>query len=248
MRIETVHYFTSKEQEFVDLLTEIGTSKNVANILVFLANVPQATSRDIERGTGLRQPDVSTAVKELMVKSWVREETINAGRGRPNKFFELAMPMTGIVQVLEEEKKAAAKAQLELLGRIREFSQSTSPEVRISDEPPAGALKARMPLIEFTPEEEAAFIRLLNLGIKERPATVVSFLTRVPKSSIRDISNATGLSEPSVVTALLDLKAKGWIGHKRIVEGNIRRKVYSMSVSVKDIIYLLGKENLAQGR
>jgi uncharacterized short protein YbdD (DUF466 family) len=33
-------YFTEKEEEFVKLLIEIGTKKNVAKILVFLVNIP----------------------------------------------------------------------------------------------------------------------------------------------------------------------------------------------------------------
>ena len=63
MKQENVQYFTEKEEAFVDLLIEIGTKKNVAKLLVFLANMPEATSRAIERGTDLRQPDVSIAMK-----------------------------------------------------------------------------------------------------------------------------------------------------------------------------------------
>jgi predicted transcriptional regulator len=59
MRTENVMYFTEKEEEFANLLIEIGTKRNVAKVLVFLANTPEATSRAIERGTDLRQPEVS---------------------------------------------------------------------------------------------------------------------------------------------------------------------------------------------
>ena len=51
MRTENVMYFTEKEEEFANLLIEIGTKRNVAKVLVFLANTPEATSRAIERGT-----------------------------------------------------------------------------------------------------------------------------------------------------------------------------------------------------
>lgn len=56
MLTKTIQLFTEKEEEFVNLLIEIGTKRTIAKVLVFLANVPKATSREIERGTDLRQP------------------------------------------------------------------------------------------------------------------------------------------------------------------------------------------------
>ncbi len=69
MRTESVMYFTEKEEEFANLLIEIGTKRNVAKVLVFLANTPEATSRAIERGTDLRQPEVSIAMRYLIEQS-----------------------------------------------------------------------------------------------------------------------------------------------------------------------------------
>ena len=58
MVTQNVMYFTDKEVEFVHLLVNIGIQRTVATVLVFLANTTGATSRDIERGTDLRQPEV----------------------------------------------------------------------------------------------------------------------------------------------------------------------------------------------
>jgi predicted transcriptional regulator len=55
--------FTDREEEFVNLLIRVGTRKAVALLLVFLARKPKATSLEIERGTDLRQPEVSIAIK-----------------------------------------------------------------------------------------------------------------------------------------------------------------------------------------
>ena len=72
MRTENVMYFTEKEEEFANLLIEIGTKRNVAKVLtVFLANTPEATSRAIERGTDLRQPEVSIAMRYLIEQNWI---------------------------------------------------------------------------------------------------------------------------------------------------------------------------------
>ena len=70
MRTESVQYFTEREEEFVSLLIGIGIKKHVAALLVFLANVPETSSRSIERGTDLRQPEVSIAMRYLMDRGW----------------------------------------------------------------------------------------------------------------------------------------------------------------------------------
>ena len=62
---KTIQIYSEKEEEFVRLLTSIGTQKNVAKLLVYLGKMEQATSRDIEHGTDLRQPEVSVAMKYL---------------------------------------------------------------------------------------------------------------------------------------------------------------------------------------
>jgi predicted transcriptional regulator len=54
--------FTDKEENFVNLLIDIGTRKKITRVLVYLANTPEATSREIERDTDLRQPEVSTSI------------------------------------------------------------------------------------------------------------------------------------------------------------------------------------------
>ena len=122
MRTENVQYFTEKEEAFVNLLIDTGTKKNVAKLLVFLANTPEATSRSIERGTDLRQPEICIAVKYLTDQGWIKEhEKSSENKGRPQKVYQLAMPMTKIIGCIEEVKKKEAKNQLALVGKLREY-------------------------------------------------------------------------------------------------------------------------------
>ncbi len=122
MRTESVQSFTEKEEAFVDLLIEIGIKKNVAQLLVFLANTPEATSRSIERGTDLRQPEVSLAMKYLADHGWIKEhEKSSENKGRPQKVYQLAMPMTKIMGCIEDEKEKEANNQLVLIGKLREY-------------------------------------------------------------------------------------------------------------------------------
>jgi predicted transcriptional regulator len=122
MRQEIVHYFTDKEEQFVNLLIEIGIRKNVAKMLVFLANKPTATSREIERGTDLRQPEVSMAIRYLIEQGWVNTEGISSDRkGRPNKNYSLAVPVKEIMTAIEKQKKNEANNQLTLVRKMRDY-------------------------------------------------------------------------------------------------------------------------------
>ena len=122
MRTENVTYFTEKEEEFANLLIETGTKKNVAKVLVFLANIPEATSRVIERGTDLRQPEVSIAMHYLTDQGWIRiRESKAESKGRPVKIYELAKPITDIMDSIEKENKEKATNQLKLIKKLRDF-------------------------------------------------------------------------------------------------------------------------------
>jgi len=121
MRQENVIYFTEKEEEFANLLIKIGTRKNIARVLVFLEKTPEATSRTIERGTDLRQPEISMAMKYLMAHGWIRSrESSGERKGRPRKIYDLAKPIQEIMDCIENEKKIEAGNQLALVQKLRE--------------------------------------------------------------------------------------------------------------------------------
>ncbi|MFA6332338.1 MAG: ArsR family transcriptional regulator [Methanoregula sp.] len=122
MRTETIQYFSEKEDEFVNLLIDIGTKKNVATLLVFLANVPDTSSRSIERGTDLRQPEVSIAMKYLIDRGWVTmKDDLPGHKGRPKKIYHLALPITEIMDSIEEEKKSEVRDQLALIRKVQDY-------------------------------------------------------------------------------------------------------------------------------
>src|SRR5208337_4258739 len=122
MRHESVQYFTDKEEEFADLLIEIGMKKNVATVLVFLASTSEATSRAIERGTDLRQPEVSIAMRYLIDQNWISSRESKAeSKGRPMKVYELAKPITEIMDNIEKEKKKEANNKLALIKKLRVY-------------------------------------------------------------------------------------------------------------------------------
>ena len=122
MKSKNVLYFTQREEEFADLLTKIGTKRNVSKVLVYLANTPEATSRDIERGTDLRQPEVSIAMAAMMEQKWVESRENKAeNKGRPVKIYKLALPISEILDSIERDKRNEANNQLKMIKQLRDY-------------------------------------------------------------------------------------------------------------------------------
>src|SRR5438046_10744657 len=83
-----------RDESLVDLLVRTGMSKNIAKTLVFLSKRDETTSVEIEKATGLRQPEVSMAMQELRRRRWVEARDIKKeGQGRPGHAYGLAVPL-----------------------------------------------------------------------------------------------------------------------------------------------------------
>jgi predicted transcriptional regulator len=122
MRSKNVLYFTQREEEFANLLIRIGIRRNMAKVLVYLAHTNEATSRDIERGTDLRQPEVSIAMAQMIEQRWVENRESKAdNKGRPVKIYRLAMPIGEIMDIIETEKRNEAQNQLILIQQLRNY-------------------------------------------------------------------------------------------------------------------------------
>ncbi len=120
MRPEKIMVFTQKEEEFAGLLVSLGIKRNIAKVLVYLASIPEATAREIERGTDLRQPEVSIAMHRLIKENWVDSRESKAeSKGRPVKIYRLSCPISEIVDAIEEEKRQETEKQQDIMQRLR---------------------------------------------------------------------------------------------------------------------------------
>lgn len=120
MRSKNVHYFTQREEDLANLLMQTGLRRNVARIFVYLAIVPEATSRDIERGTDLRQPEVSLAMSLLMEKGWISTREIRTeNKGRPVKMYSLSSPVNEVITLMETDKKEELERHVSILHRFK---------------------------------------------------------------------------------------------------------------------------------
>jgi predicted transcriptional regulator len=94
-----------ERDEFASILMKVGLKRNVAKVLTYLAGVAEATSREIEMGSDLRQPEVSIAMREIRKLDWISErDEKNPGKGRPYRIYKLNRSLPEIINYLEGEK------------------------------------------------------------------------------------------------------------------------------------------------
>jgi predicted transcriptional regulator len=118
-----IRVLDEKDFEFIETLQSLGVSKGVATLIAFLASVNEATSREIEMGTGLRQPEVSIAMKTLRENKWVDEREVKAeGKGRPMKIYSLNMPLDKIIEYYENKKKSESAQVALAIQKLREMT------------------------------------------------------------------------------------------------------------------------------
>jgi len=112
--------FDERDVEVVDTLRSLGVPRKVSNMIAYLANVKEATSREIERGSDLRQPEVSIALRTLRKNKWVEERIVKSeGTGRPMKVYKLSTPIEDVIRYYEEIKVKEASKAMESIQKLK---------------------------------------------------------------------------------------------------------------------------------
>lgn len=113
-----------RDEQAVELLVRTGLAKNVARALVFLSTREETTSVEIEKATGLRQPEVSIAMQELRRRKWVEKRDLKKeGKGRPVHAYRLAFPFDDIVDEIAREEKRKIE---EIQGTVRQLKRQAT--------------------------------------------------------------------------------------------------------------------------
>ena len=124
MKSLSVNVLDKADEEFADTLIEFGLKRNVAKVLTYLKNVKDVTSRDLEMGSDLRQPEVSIAMRELEELGWIGErEEKKPGKGRPYKIYKLETNIDSIIEHLESQKKKESQAMMASIKRLKELTK-----------------------------------------------------------------------------------------------------------------------------
>ena len=111
-----------KDLEFVSALRSINVPRNVASLITYLSNVDEATSREIEMGTKLRQPEVSIAMRTLRNNNWIEERDVKVGgKGRSMKVYKLNVPIGEIIKHYEEQKNSESAQATQAIQRLKKM-------------------------------------------------------------------------------------------------------------------------------
>ena len=109
-----------EREEFASILMKVGLKRNVARVLTYLAGVDEATSREIEMGSDLRQPEVSIAMREIRKLDWISErDEKNPGKGRPYRIYKLNKSLPEIISYLEGEKAKESEMVLKQIEKLK---------------------------------------------------------------------------------------------------------------------------------
>lgn len=94
-----------QDEKAIRLFEELGMPRNLAKTLLYVSQVDECRSLDIEHKTNLRQPEVSIAMQKLMKKGWIKKRDLRKkGKGRPVHIYRLNSPLDKILKDFEQEK------------------------------------------------------------------------------------------------------------------------------------------------
>jgi len=124
MKELSIQVMGEHEHEIAELLQGLGLPKIISRTIACLSSTTEMTSRDLEAAAGIRQPEVSAAMRVLRANKWIseREEKKKTGKGRPVKVYKLGVPLHQIVELLERDKLESNKETMTDIQRLRELA------------------------------------------------------------------------------------------------------------------------------
>ena len=115
-----------KDERAVELFTDLGMPRNLAKTLMFISQVAECKSAEVEQGADLRQPEVSVAMQEMRRRGWAEKRDLKKkGKGRPVHIYTLTKKLPEILNTFEQEKmkqvETIRKDLTDLQGMIKEY-------------------------------------------------------------------------------------------------------------------------------
>ena len=105
MKDRKIHNLSPQDKKIVKVFSGLGMPKNLAKTLMYISQVSECRSAEIEHGANLRQPEVSVAMQILQDKGWVsRRDLKKKGKGRPVHLYSLTSSIDEIVKKFEKDK------------------------------------------------------------------------------------------------------------------------------------------------
>ncbi len=98
--------------------------RSVAYTLVYIRNKGEITSVEIERETGLRQPEVSIAMQWLRRKGWINKRNMKKeGKGRPIHGYKLSKDFNEILEEIIQDLEVKINEINSNIKQLKSFKQ-----------------------------------------------------------------------------------------------------------------------------
>jgi len=105
MKAKNSFVLDEKDDKAVQLFTNLGMPRNLAKTIMYLSQIDECRSADVEQVANLRQPEVSVAMQELRRRGWVAKHDIKGkGKGRPVHVYKPVVQLSEIMKNIEQEK------------------------------------------------------------------------------------------------------------------------------------------------
>jgi len=120
MRKRNSYVLDKQDKKMVQLFAELGMPKNLAKTLLYVSQVDECLSKDIERGADLRQPEVSVAMQELHRRGWTKKRDLKKkAKGRPVHIYKFTVDLPEIVKDLERQKMVEVESVKKDLSELK---------------------------------------------------------------------------------------------------------------------------------
>jgi predicted transcriptional regulator len=105
MKRKNMLVLDEKDEKAVEIFRELGMPKNLAKTLLYINQVDEFRSADVEQAADMRQPEVCIAIKELRRRGWVTKRDLKKeGKGRPIHIYTSTQKLSDILSDFEQKK------------------------------------------------------------------------------------------------------------------------------------------------
>jgi len=113
------------DNEIVNILTRTGMARNTAKVFVAIKELDSPDTKQIMQFTGIMQPQISVAVRQLIDMGYVESKTEQTeNRGRPISYFSLKKSIDEIISDIKETVQRKIDAEKQNIVRLRELTEN----------------------------------------------------------------------------------------------------------------------------
>ncbi|MHB1492548.1 MAG: ArsR family transcriptional regulator [Thermoplasmataceae archaeon] len=113
---------SENSNKLASFLTDSDIPRSVAFTLVYIRNKGEITSVEIERETGLRQPEVSIAMQWLRRKGWINKRNMKKeGKGRPVHGYRLSKEFDEILEEIIQDLASKIESIQNIIEELKSY-------------------------------------------------------------------------------------------------------------------------------